>query len=743
MYQVNRRKFIGLAALLLILLAVLGIGIYLISQQVPDFGVGLADRNDGRCVIGWTNSHQGITAGTVSGYIPYQTLNAAKPTDATIKVFDLNGGTGSLPLTTTNLADVDILFVSDQGDNGLRTNYVNPTAAQLNILKGEFTTGMRIVAASDNGGSAPGGGSYAAMMTMPIVNNLGTGLLSFRDAIIRTEQTTGVSQNTEYPFLSGYNWTTVGTGFWTPGIVTATAPAVCAASATYTTSGGGTACLLSYAPPSGNQGFMLVDTNGGQMVRPMITDGTIWEQVPDCAPAPPIQCGNGIVETGETCDAGTSNGMACTAPYAGSCTYCTNECQEANVPGPFCGDGVRNGTEECDGQDVGEGMQCSTTCTILDPLTVSKASTIQSINSAEAVVQYTITVTNPNSEEILSMVVSDQLPSFVQQADITNISNDGAYDSTARTITWEQLRIPANGNVALTYNLRVTSANYGSFDNVAIVYDSENNEDNRDTETVTLDPDIQANINKTHTQQLIDGNTAVTYTVNVQNSSGIQLIGVRVVDTLPTGIQASWVSGISNGGVLSGNTITWSGISLNADQSVSYTYTITYPAGTAGTFTNTVEVFDSNNNELSEDSDTVTLTPPSSSTTTSSSSTSTSTTTSSSVSSSSESSTTTTTPSSSISSSISSTPASSPTSSPSLPDTALTDQPSELILFGFTLIIIGGIAYKFGIGTGIGKTVVNFTNERASEVVDTINPEGFESGAERSLRKKISRKTKK
>lgn len=78
-------------------------------------------------------------------------------------------------------------------------------------------------------------------------------------------------------------------------------------------------------------------------------------------------CGDGIVnQNTEECDNGSSNGSVCTPTYGNSCNYCSVSCQNISVTGPYCGDGIMNGDEQCDGNDIGNlstnDFKCNKSC---------------------------------------------------------------------------------------------------------------------------------------------------------------------------------------------------------------------------------------------------------------------------------------------------------------------------------------------------------------------------------------------
>ena len=73
-------------------------------------------------------------------------------------------------------------------------------------------------------------------------------------------------------------------------------------------------------------------------------------------------CGDGLVnQANETCDKGILNGNVCSPLYGSSCTYCSSQCKNVTLNGPYCGDHTCNGAENC--------STCSSDCGVCPPIT--------------------------------------------------------------------------------------------------------------------------------------------------------------------------------------------------------------------------------------------------------------------------------------------------------------------------------------------------------------------------------------
>ena len=73
-------------------------------------------------------------------------------------------------------------------------------------------------------------------------------------------------------------------------------------------------------------------------------------------------CGNRIIEQGEQCDKGSQNGVTCTPPYNGNCTYCSATCQNVTLTDGVCGDNnVDIGFEQCELPNTNNSNYCNQT----------------------------------------------------------------------------------------------------------------------------------------------------------------------------------------------------------------------------------------------------------------------------------------------------------------------------------------------------------------------------------------------
>lgn len=156
-------------------------------------------------------------------------------------------------------------------------------------------------------------------------------------------------------------------------------------------------------------------------------------------------CGDGIVEGSEECDDGANNGIVCSPPYGGSCNYCSITCTTINLTGSYCGDGttdVADG-EECDDGNNTSGDGCSATCRIeIIPPTSFE---LQSSGSIHA----TIVVSSADSSKTDITVYVDPAETFDKMINLSVtsiISTDGLTilspalgefsDSNIRRIDW-------------------------------------------------------------------------------------------------------------------------------------------------------------------------------------------------------------------------------------------------------------------------------------------------------------------
>ncbi|MBK9335051.1 MAG: DUF11 domain-containing protein [Lewinellaceae bacterium] len=112
-------------------------------------------------------------------------------------------------------------------------------------------------------------------------------------------------------------------------------------------------------------------------------------------------------------------------------------------------------------------------------------------------------------------------------------------------------------------------------------------------EVINCNPIADLSLNKTSNLATPNVGDVITFTITVSNGGPDAATGVAVEDIVPAGY--SNIINISNSGMLSGNTISWSGLSIAANGSIMLTFqaTVDAPTGAPNEYKNVAEVTDS------------------------------------------------------------------------------------------------------------------------------------------------------
>ncbi|RNL56836.1 T9SS type B sorting domain-containing protein, partial [Pedobacter jejuensis] len=220
------------------------------------------------------------------------------------------------------------------------------------------------------------------------------------------------------------------------------------------------------------------------------------------------------------------------------------------------------------------------------------------------VLTYNITLTNNFGTAKTGVTVSDAVPTTL--TNINSISNGGTL--TGNTINWSALTVPANGTLVLSFTATVIStlpAGTTQIKNVASVVDPI---DPNNPELPEVVVPTEGKITSTKTivgnPSSVKPNDVLTYNITLTNNFGTAKTGVTVSDAVPSTLTN--ITGISNGGTLTGNTINWSALTVPANGSLTLSFQATViptlPAGTTQikNVASVVDPIDPNNPELPE-----------------------------------------------------------------------------------------------------------------------------------------------
>ncbi|BAO45571.1 GEVED domain-containing protein [Thiolapillus brandeum] len=218
------------------------------------------------------------------------------------------------------------------------------------------------------------------------------------------------------------------------------------------------------------------------------------------------------------------------------------------------------------------------------------------------VVTFTLTLTNQGPNDATGVDVQDVIPDGY--TNITNISGGGILTG-GNTINW--LGISLNNGAVLSLSFDATLTGTGNYTNIAQVMDADQDdpdstpgnddgdqsEDDEDNATPGVDPVIDLSLVKSVSLNTdadgsgsVTAGDTVTFTLALANAGPANATGVGVRDVVPSGF--SGISAISNGGVLSGANIDWTGLSVAAGGSLNLTFNAV--VGASGSYTNVAQV---------------------------------------------------------------------------------------------------------------------------------------------------------
>ncbi|MCP4305877.1 MAG: DUF11 domain-containing protein [bacterium] len=216
-------------------------------------------------------------------------------------------------------------------------------------------------------------------------------------------------------------------------------------------------------------------------------------------------------------------------------------------------------------------------------------------------VSFTITVGNDGPSDASDVAIVDTLPAGL--TDVSNISAGGT--EVGGQVTWAGIAVASGGSLTLTFDALVAAPVGGpnEYRNVAEVtaatqHDTDSTPGNDDgdqseddeSNSAVVPQQADLSVTKDVDEVAPVAGSTVLFSIVVANDGPGSATGVTVVDELPSGFVAA--TAISNGGVLAGSTITWSGLTIAAGSAITLTFEVTVatPTGTSGEFLNVAQI---------------------------------------------------------------------------------------------------------------------------------------------------------
>ncbi|WP_046759095.1 T9SS C-terminal target domain-containing protein, partial [Kordia jejudonensis] len=233
-------------------------------------------------------------------------------------------------------------------------------------------------------------------------------------------------------------------------------------------------------------------------------------------------------------------------------------------------------------------------------------------------ITFVITVSNAGPNDATGVEVVDLLPAgfdFVQYN-----STSGVYDETTGLWTVGTVQNGFTESLFIEVIVNQPSGVVDEYLNIAQITASDiedpnsdpNNDDgdqSEDDEDNVLIMTETADLSLAKTVSNINANVGevITFTLTVSNAGSVGATGVEVEDVLPIGY--SNITNISNGGILTGNIITWTGLNIPlTGLTLTYDVTVNMPTFATDEYLNIAQItrsdqFDPNSQPANDDGD--------------------------------------------------------------------------------------------------------------------------------------------
>ncbi|MCO8120459.1 SpaA isopeptide-forming pilin-related protein [Stieleria sp. TO1_6] len=246
-------------------------------------------------------------------------------------------------------------------------------------------------------------------------------------------------------------------------------------------------------------------------------------------------------------------------------------------------------------------------------LVLTKEVDLTTAVAGEDTLTYTFTISHDTDSMSDSgeVTFTDTLPAGVTGVtiDAPDATSSG-FDTGMQTVTVVFAPIALGQTRTFTVTASVNEDATGTITNTGSISVNGGDSDttnNSDSAATDLTSEFDVTLTKTANDTTPDPGSNVTYTIDLTNDGPSTATGVVLTDVVPDGL--TFVSGTLNGqsATLSGTTVTFPTISLDADETLSATLIFTVDVDTNGTVTNTASVTadagetDTTNNSASAD----------------------------------------------------------------------------------------------------------------------------------------------